>query len=144
MKLEEIFGEWEKDSKVDRTELGDVALNIPKLHHKYFKLFSHERLLLRKLEQDMKKLKKLKWEYYTGVLDQESLEEMKWEPFLQKILKQDVPTYIDSDSDIITLNLRIAVQQEKIDALDSIIKSVMNLGFQVKSAIDWEKFKTGQ
>ena len=58
MKLEEIFGEWEKDSKVDRTELGDVALNIPKLHHKYFKLFSHERLLLRKLEQDMKKLKK--------------------------------------------------------------------------------------
>lgn len=144
MKLEEIFSHWEKDSNVDRTELGEVALNIPRLHHKYFKMFSHERLLLRKLEQDVKKLKKLKWEYYTGVLDQQSLEEVGWTPFGLKILKQDVPTYIDSDNDVIHLNLRIAVQQEKIDALESIIKSIMNLGFQVKSAIDWEKFKTGQ
>jgi hypothetical protein len=144
MKLEEIFENWDKDSNVDRTELGNVALDIPKLHHKYFKIFSHERLLLRKLEQDMKKLKRLKWEYYTGVLDQESMEERGWEPFGLKILKQDVPTYIDSDNDIINLNLRIAVQQEKIDALESIIKAIMNLGFQVKSAIDWAKFTSGQ
>lgn len=144
MKLEQIFDEWERDSKVDRTELGYAALSIPKLHHKYFKIYSHERLLLKKLEQDMKRLKKLKWEYYTGVLDQETLNEYNWEPVLLKILKQDVPTYIDSDNDIITLNLRIAVQQEKVDTLESIIKAIMSLGFQIKSAIDWEKFKTGQ
>lgn len=144
MKLEEIYDEWAKDSKLDRTELGSIALNVPQLHHKYFKMFSHERILLRKLEQDMKKLKKLKWEYYTGVLDHETLKEYKWEPFPQKILKQDVPTYIESDSDIITLNLKTAIQQEKVLVLESIVKSVMNLGFHVKSAIDWEKFKTGQ
>lgn len=144
MKLDEIFAEWATDSSVDRTELGLAALNIPKLHHKYFKIFSHERLLLKKLEQDMKRLKKLKWEYFTGILDQDTLEEMKWEPFALRILKQDVPLYIESDGDVIALNLRIALQQEKTEALESIIRSIMNLGFQIKSAIDWVKFTTGQ
>jgi hypothetical protein len=34
MKFEELFNEWEKDSSIDKTELADEALRIPKLHHK--------------------------------------------------------------------------------------------------------------
>ena len=35
------------------------------------------------------------------------------------------------------------VQQEKVDFLDSAIKSLTNRGFNLKAAIDWEKFKMG-
>jgi hypothetical protein len=51
--------------------------------------------------------------------------------------------HIDSDSDIIKSTLRIAVQQEKVDVLESIIKSLNGRGYNIKAAIDYEKFKTG-
>jgi hypothetical protein len=58
-------------------------------------------------------------------------------------MKSELPMHIDSDSDIIKSTLRIAVQQEKVDVLESIIKSLNGRGYNIKSAIDWEKFKTG-
>ena len=36
MTLEEIQNLWSKDSKVDRTELGEEAIRIPQIHSKYF------------------------------------------------------------------------------------------------------------
>lgn len=143
MKIEEIFNEWERDSSFDRTELGDESLRTPKLHHKYFKFFSNERLILRKLEADYKSLYKDKYEYYTGILDEVTLRQNGWEPFQLKILKTDVSTYMDADDDIIKISLRIGMQKEKIDALESIIRTITNRGFAIKNAIDWEKFKTG-
>ena len=143
MKLEEILDMWTEDCIVDRTELGEEALKLPKLHSKYLRHFSEERLLLRKLEQERKELVLLKSDYYRGVLPEEDLKSNGWEPFRLSVLKSDVPTYIEADQDIIKLNLRIAMQSEKVDTLESIIKSISNRGYLIKSAIDYEKFKVG-
>jgi hypothetical protein len=51
--------------------------------------------------------------------------------------------YIEADQDIIKLNLRIAMQQEKVDALESIIRSINNRGFLIKNAIEFAKFQVG-
>ena len=59
------------------------------------------------------------------------------------ILKGDIPMYLEGDQDIINLSLKIGYQQEKLELLDSIIRSVMNRGFLIKSAIDWQKFTMG-
>ena len=65
MKLDEIYVEWKKDSEIDTTSLGDESLKIPKLHHKYFQIYSAEKLLLRKYETELKQLKLAKYEFYT-------------------------------------------------------------------------------
>ena len=39
MQLEAIYDEWKKDSEIDKTELGDESIAIPKLHHKYFQMY---------------------------------------------------------------------------------------------------------
>jgi hypothetical protein len=39
MTLEEIFELWEKDSSINPSELGNAALDLAKLHHKYYSLF---------------------------------------------------------------------------------------------------------
>jgi hypothetical protein len=143
MKLDEILDMWSTDCDVDRTELGEEALKIPKLHSKYLRHFSEERLLLRRLEAERKELLLLKSDYYRGVLPEEDLKSNGWEPFRLSVLKSDVPTYIEADQDIIKLNLRIAMQSEKVDTLESIIKSISNRGYLIKSAIDYEKFKVG-
>ena len=143
MNITEITELWKADSQIDRTELGDESLKIPKLHSKYYNLFIQERLLLKKLEGDYKQLYRVKFEYFNGILSEEELEEYNLEPFALKVLKSDLPIYIESDKDLQTLQAKIAVQKEKIDFLESIIKSLTNRGFQIKSAIDFMKFQHG-
>ena len=134
---------WEQDSKMDKTELGDESLKIPLLHHKYYKLFVEEGLLLKKLEQDYKSMYKLKYEYYMGVLDQETLTEMNWEPNSLKILKQDLSIYTDADQDLQRIQAKIDIQKQKLSFLESAIKAVSNRGYLIKNAIDWNRFKVG-
>lgn len=143
MKIDDIYDEWEKDSHIDRSELGDESLKIPKLHHKYFKIFTHERLILRKYEAELKQLRLDKHEFYT-LGPTEETHEKGWKlPPQGKILKSEVSNYIDADKDVVNLTLKIGIQQEKIELLQSIIKSLTNRGFNIKAAIDWEKFKVG-
>jgi len=143
MKIEEIFTQWEKDSKIDKTELGDEALNIPKLHHKYFQILVSEKLLLRAHESEMKKLKLDKYEFLTQGPNEETRDKGWKLPPKGVILKAELPMYIDADPDIIRLSLKIGLQQEKIELLESIIKTIINRGFIIKNAIDWTKFTMG-
>jgi len=143
MKLEEIFEQWKINSNIDKTELGDEVLNIPKLHHKYYQILINERLLLRSHEAEMKKLKLDKHEFFTQGPNEETKTKGWKLPAKGLILKSDIPMYIDADDDLIKLSLKIGVQQEKIDLLESIIRTLMNRGYNVKAAIDWQKFING-
>lgn len=143
MTLDQIMELWRVDCEIDRTELGEEAIKIPSLHSKYFKIFSAERLSLRKLEAEYKTLFKLKSEYYNGSLDIEEMRELGWEPNPLKILRNDVQQYIDADKDVIDLNLKIAYQKEKVEFLDSCIRSLNTRGYNINAAIQWEKFKVG-
>lgn len=143
MKLDEIQTEWEKDSVLDRSELGEESLRIPQLHSKYYKMYSAERIRMRQLELEYKSLYKIKYEYYNGTISEEELRENEWEPFMLKILKTDISTYMEADRDMQTIKAKIAVQEEKVDYLESIVKSLPARGYQIKAAIDWVKFTQG-
>jgi hypothetical protein len=143
MKLEEIYEEWKKDSEIDQTNLAEESIKIPKLHHKYFQVYSSEKLLLKKYEADMKALKLAKYEFYTQGPSKET-QDKGWEmPARGMILKQEMPMYMEGDQDIIDMSLKIGLQQEKVELLESIIKSFTNRGFQIKAAIEWFKFTNG-
>ena len=143
MSIDEILEQWQQDTKIDRTELGDEALNIPKLHHKYFQILVKEKMILRKQESEMKQLKLDKYEFLTQGPNEETKDKGWKLPPRGMILKGDIPMYLEGDQDIINLSLKIGYQQEKLELLDSIIRSVMNRGFLIKSAIDWQKFTMG-
>jgi len=143
MKLEEIYAEWDIDSSIDTTDLGNESIKIPKLHNKYYRLYTNEKLLLRKYEAEMKSLKLAKYEFYTQGPSAET-KELGWTmPARGMILKQEMPMYMEADKEIIALSLKIGLQQEKVELLESIIKGLVNRGFQIKSAIDWHKFTMG-
>jgi Recombination, repair and ssDNA binding protein UvsY len=143
MKLEDILEMWSEDCNVNRLELGEESLKLPKLHSKYLRIYTEERLLLKRLEEERKELVLMKHDYYRGIMPEEDLKANGWEPFRLNIIKSDLPMYLDADQDIIKLNLRVAMQQEKVDALESIIRSINNRGYLIKNAIEYEKFKVG-
>ena len=143
MKLEEIQEFWNADREIDITELANESVRIPQIHDKYLKIYIDERIRLKGLQFELTKLVQLKRDYYAGKLTQEELEKLGWEQFLQRLLKNEISTYIEADEDVIKSKKNIVLIEEKCYYLDSIIKMISNRGFQIKSAIDWIKYKSG-
>jgi hypothetical protein len=125
MKLEDIMSEWEVDSKINRDDLDKESLAASTLHHKYHKIFTYERILMRKYELQHKQLRLEKFEFYTQGPTRET-QEKGWQlPPVGKILKADANTYVDADKDVVELALKVGLQHEKIELLESIIRSII-------------------
>lgn len=140
--LQTILKQWGEDQKID-IDLGITGQDISRLHHKYLEMYTSNVLVLKKLENKLKRLWKIKWEYYLGFMTEDDLRKYELEPFQQKVLKTDVNVYIDADEDIIAARNKIAEHEQIVHALDSILKQLSNRQFLIKSLVDWEKFKVG-
>ena len=71
---------------------------------------------------------------------------MNWEPFeldIKSRNKLDLDRFLNSDKDMIDMQEKIEYQKEKINYLESIIKTVVNRNFLIKNIIDWRKFTSG-
>ena len=141
--LDELQDFWSGDVNIDNTDLANESIKIPKLHAKYYKLYSRENLLLQKLSRDYDKLYLLKSEYYLGKISDEDLKANNWQPFELKVLRQDLEMYLQADNAIIELLLKIAVQREKADFLKDVIKQITNRNFTIKNAVDFLRFCAG-
>ena len=144
MKIDDVVDLWKKDCKIDETELSLESLNVPSLHAKYLKIYSNEKLKLRSLNLKKKDLKVRLSDYYKGDLNNpEDLKEIGREPWPKKVLKQDIIEYVDCDTDMISLNTKVAYQEELVDVLTEIIKGINGRGYVIKISIDFLKFTMG-
>lgn len=144
MTLDEIFAQWGIDSKVDRSELGNAALEIPKLHHRYYRMLSTERTHLRELETRAEVFTANKRAWMAGTLTREELAELGWKVNLKKYaMKADAELALKSDPDMIQMTLALGAQKEKIELLTSIISMIAGRSYQLSAAINYEKFKSG-
>jgi hypothetical protein len=144
MILDDIIAMWQEDVKIEETELSRESINTPILHGKYLKHYSEQRLKLRSLKLKHKQLHQLLLDYYRGDLNNpEDLANFGREPYPFKRLKQDINYYVDSDKEMIDLNVKIAYQSELVDVLEEIMKSINTRGFVIKNSIDFLRFTSG-
>lgn len=143
MNIDEIIESWKEDVKFDRTELGEESLRCSDLHAKYIEIYFKERAVVIKLQDDYDRLRKTRWEYWHGKLDEKTIRENGWDPQPLSILKSDINMYLDTDEKLSGLKVRIQLQEEKVKFVDSIIKHITNRGFNIKNAVEYEKFKSG-
>lgn len=141
-KIDDVLEMWSKDTEIDRTEPGKALLDIPKLHSKYLNILSSHRLASRDAEFKYNRMKKIKWEYYTGKLDDGELKKYGWEPF-PFVLKADIATYLESDEDLNKYKAQKIMHDEIVEVCQSIMKELNNRAWELKSFIDWEKFIQG-
>jgi len=141
-RLEDLLEMWRKDSIIDRTEPGKELINIPQLHSKYLNILSKHRMLSKEAEFKYNKMKKLKWEYYTGKLDDDQLKKYGWEPF-PFVLKSEITTYLESDDDINKYIVNKVIHDEIVEVCQSIMKELNGRTFQLRDFIQWERFIQG-
>ena len=143
MKFEDIQKSWTSDCSIDDSELAKESVRIPQLHNKYLILYSNEKLRFKEIKFLFLGLVKRKRDYYSGRMTVEELEAADWEPFQYKLLKADVQEYIDADENVIESKKLLALQEEKVNYLESIVKGLSNRGYLIKNAIDWKRFTEG-
>ena len=141
--IENILKMWETDAVIDQTEPSKELIKIPTLHSKYLGFLTKHKIASKKAHFDYLRMRKIKWEYFTGKLSQEELEEYGWEPF-QSALKSDISTYLEADKDLIKLLEKKVYHDETVSVIESIMNELKQRTWQLRDFISWEKFVGGQ
>ena len=128
---------------------------IPK-HGTFFKLHSFDKclanllstivyntitLLRERAREQYSKVKLERHNFYTGKADPAVYEE---EPFPYKVREKDaIQRYLDADDRLNKVDMKIRYYDATLKFLEEIIKTVANRTFQIKNAIEWQKFQAG-
>jgi hypothetical protein len=140
MDLEQLQTEADKDLKINDLELDLESLKTPQLHNKYLKHYTKFKLLLTRTEDELKIVRRDKWEYYTGKADPQVYQ---LKPFNFKILKTDIDKYIEADEDIQKLTQKVVYLNTVVDFLDRTLRIIVNRTYVIKNAIEWKRFTSG-
>ena len=141
MDLEKIQVMWEKDSHIDPDNLHDESLKIPQLHSKYYTLYNTITLLREKAREQYSKVRLERYNYYTGKSPAEVYVE---EPFPYKVREKDaIQRHLDADDKMNKIDMKIKYYDVMLKFLEEIIRAVSNRTYQIKNAIEWNKFQAG-
>ena len=141
MNLEKIQEMWEKDSRIDPDNLHDESLKIPQLHSKYYTLYNTITLLREKARESYAKVRLERYNYYTGKATAEVYAE---EPFPYKVREKDaIQRHLDADDKMNKIDMKIKYYDVMLKFLEEIIRTVSNRTYQIKNAIEWNKFQAG-
>ena len=141
MNLEQIQEMWEKDSKIDPDNLHDESLKIPQLHSKYYTLYNTITLLRERAREQYSKVRLERYNYYTGKATAEVYAE---EPFPYKVREKDaIQRHLEADDRMNKVDMKIKYYDIMLKFLEEVIRSVSNRTYQIKNAIEWNKFQAG-
>ena len=141
MNLEQIQEMWEKDSHIDPDNLHDESLKIPQLHSKYYTLYNTITLLRERAREQYSKVKLERYNYYTGKATAEVYAE---EPFPYKVREKDaIQRHLEADDKMNKVDMKIKYYDIMLKFLEEVIRAVSNRTYQIKNAIEWNKFQAG-
>lgn len=143
MRIEEIRKMIDLDVQIDQSALNNEASKIPQLHNKYLCIHTDEKLVLTKLENDLRVLLRDKWLYYSGKMSQEQLTQRGWEQFDLNLLRTDLDRFIHADPDVVQMESKCVMQREKVNYLEQVVKLISNKIWNIRAALDWIRFTQG-
>ena len=131
----------EKDSHIDPDNLHDESLKIPQLHSKYYTLYNTITLLIEKAREQYSKVRLERYNYYTGKATAEVYAE---EPFPYKVREKDaIQRHLEADDKMNKIDMKIKYYDVMLKFLEEIIRAISNRTYQIKNAIEWNKFQAG-
>ena len=141
MNLEQIQEMWEKDSKIDPDNLHDESLKIPQLHSKYYTIYITITLLRESGRELYAKVRLERYNYYSGKATAEVYAE---EPFPYKVREKDaIQRHLEADDKMNKVDMKIKYYDIMLKFLEEIIRNISGRTYQIKNAIEWNKFQAG-
>ena len=141
MNLETLQVKWKEDSVIDPDKYGAESVRIPQLHMRYMEFYNTFSLMKKDRESEMKALVRDKWIYYKGKAPSTVYKEV---PFDLKLTTTDeIKMFIGADDEIRKLQYKIDYIEQTIFFLDGVLRQINSRNYQIKNAIEWERFQSG-
>ena len=141
MNLDQIQEMWQKDSVIDPDNLHDESLKIPQLHSKYYTVYNTISLLREKARESYNRIRLERHNYYTGKAPAEIYVE---DPFPYKVREKDaIQRHMEADERLNTIDMKIKYYDVTLKFLEEIIRNISGRTYQIKNAIEWQKFQSG-
>lgn len=141
--VDEIINMWNGENHIHEDQLSLECSRTPQLHSKYIKILCLEKSLLDKRRKEYEILKQRKKEYYGGKFSQQDYQETGWDLFDLKLLKNEIPDYLESDSDLQNSLIRMNAQEYKVQLVDEIIKQINGRNWLIRNMIEYQKLMNG-
>lgn len=132
---------WKRDSVIDTDLYCEESTKVPQLHMKYMEFFSMFSLMKKEKEILLKQMIKEKWLYYKGKAPSSVYKEMPFD--LKLTSKDEIEMFIDADEEIGKMQYKLEYINQTLNFLEGVLRQLNNRTFQIKNAIEWEKFKNG-
>ena len=111
------------------------------LHAKYYTIYNTITLLREKTREQYSKVKLERHNYYTGKAPAEVYIE---EPFSFKVREKDaIQRYLDADEKMSQVDMKIRYYDVTLKFLEEIIRNISGRTYQIKNAIEWQRFQSG-
>ena len=141
MNLDKIQEMWERDATIDPDNLHNESLKIPQLHSKYYTVYNTISLLREKARESYNRIRLERHNYYTGKAPAEVYAE---DPFPYKVREKDaIQRHMEVDEKLNTIDMKIKYYDVTLKFLEEIIRNISGRTYQIKNAIEWQKFQSG-
>lgn len=141
---EQLMEQWEKDCKVDQTQLSNMMAGHPMLHSKYLTLLQTFKVAMRKHIMKYQKMKVIKQRYYNGELTKEELDANGWQQYLfKKPLKSEMESLLEGDSDLQMIQEQTVYLEMLVQSTESIMRELNGRVYLFKSIVEYQKFLSG-
>lgn len=141
MKMEDLKKIAEKDLRIERDQLDTKSVNMPLIQGRWLQFFYEESLILKAVKIKYKTVYKDRWLYFMGKAD--PIEYVK-HPLPIKILKPDLQLFLDTDEAILQVSAKVDLQQEKVNYIENMLKTLNAVQWNIRNCIDYLKFSNGQ
>ena len=139
---EDLLTEWEKDAPIDKHHLDTESVDVPTLHHKYLRIYMDLKAKKMSYTYKLEDLKKDKELYYSG---QATADVYKEKPFDLKLkTKGGVDKHVNTDPEVVRLAQRIEYMDILIEGCAHILEQIKWRGNNIKNAISFIKFQSGE
>jgi hypothetical protein len=144
MNIEELHEMWESDCYIDDDHLDKASITTAKLHSKYLRILIQHKMKIAAYSSEYNNLRQIKFRYYRGELSREELAEQKWNQWQGiKPLKNEMDEFLNGDSDLNKINVKISYIKCMVEALESILGQIKARDWQIRNAVDFKKFIAG-
>jgi len=131
MTLEDLKKQVARDVKIDEANLDRTAVNIPMLYVKYLDLLHKSQLKCAKLKGDYDLIYRQKFLHYRN--DHNVIFKNRGE----------IEIMIDGDGELQESRMKLDYEKRKAEYLETVLKIISGLSFNIRDAIEWRKFQAG-
>lgn len=143
MKLDELKVMWQEDAPIG-PDLAAESLNIFVLHSKWLGFLTDYKMYHKAAEVKLYEVGRKKVRYYKGEMNQEELDANGWKQYQgARPLKAELDDLLQSDPDVMKVQMKVDHYKMCIDFCTEVMKAIGQKNWNIKNAIEWNKFQAG-